>query len=99
MELGAAINLIKYVLNNVNFNRILITTPNRTFNEYYGMEPDEMRHDDHSFELSREGFYNVINGILDDYRGVESMLMGIGDKVNGIYPTSACVIQKMPDKS
>lgn len=76
---------------NVNFYKLLITTPNKDFNKFYGMEDSEMRHETHVheysprefeellrevFETSGEGFIRVCGGFHGD---------GVGTTFTGLH--------------
>jgi hypothetical protein len=75
-----------------NFNKIIITTPNKDFNIYYG-ETLESRHDDHHFEMTQEEFKNFINDIIlpNDHT---ITFDGIGDTINKFQPTQVAIITK-----
>lgn len=89
--LDEAVELIKKALS-YNFNKLIITTPNAEFNQFYSMERDK-RHDDHHFEPTREEFENLISSCIEGMScNVE--YTGLGDSLNGIQPTQACVITK-----
>ncbi|MDO4881072.1 MAG: hypothetical protein Q3983_07315 [Capnocytophaga sp.] len=83
--------LVKYILT-LNFNKIIITTPNSEFNIHY-FEGENMRHDDHKFEWNRTEFENFITKCINK-TAFSYHFVGIGDKINGICPTQAVVIQK-----
>lgn len=77
-----------------NFNQIIITTPNADFNQYY-FNHDAMRHDDHHFELSHIAFKDLIRACVSgrDHE-IKMDFQEIGDKLNGIQPTQACILKK-----
>lgn len=60
MKVEVAADLVKKVLSIPNLNRFIITTPCSEFNPYYFEDEDEMRHDDHDFEMDREEFNKFI---------------------------------------
>lgn len=82
-EYQEAVDLIKSCK---NAKKVIITTPNKEFNQYYGVE---LRHDDHKFELTQNEFFNMINDI-----GLSGTFSGVGDLVNGIYPTLTFIGEK-----
>lgn len=93
MGFEAANVYIEYLLNNQYVDKLIITTPNKDFNEYYMMDT-EMRRDDHVIEVNMETFKDFINSI----KGIEQYnvkFSGICDKYNGITPTSMAVIEKV----
>lgn len=90
MPLKEAKELILKVLNNINFETFLITTPNQAFNDNYSLG-QEFRHDDHDWEMNRPEFQAWIEGLLYDNSLVEYSFVDIGDTVDG-EPTSQGVL-------
>lgn len=91
-SLEDAEKLIKKALK-LNFNKIVITTPNSAFNSFYFEEEDNaMRHDDHHFELDTNAFESFIKKCIDSQ--ANTTFYGIGDSINGIQPTQAVIIEK-----
>lgn len=85
--------LIKKALS-YNFNKLIITTPNIEFNQFYNMDT-EFRHDDHYFEPTRQEFEELIEDcILEVDGGFRIEFFQLGDSLNGIQPTQGCVITK-----
>jgi hypothetical protein len=84
-------SLIKKALS-YNFNKLIITTPNVEFNQFYTME-ENMRHDDHHFELTRQEFIEIIEKCTDG-KDVNVEFFQLGDSLNGIQPTQGCVIMR-----
>lgn len=85
-----ALRFITDVSRYFDFNKIIITTPNRDFNEHYQLD-DELRRNDHGFEMDEEEFdwfcnfiEQYVSGTLDKFK--------IGDKVNGVSPTHGLII-------
>lgn len=91
MEEPEAKVLLRTVLDKVNFDKIVITTPNCEFNKFYGMSDNAMRHDDHKFEWTSIEFYNKMKSWVDGYN-VECRFNSIGDEVLGIRPQHTVVI-------
>ena len=92
MEIGEATKLFKQVLNFCKQrprSKLLLTTPNRDFNQFY--EIDDYRHDDHKFEFEENMFKHWI---LENTKNlnVEVNTFSVGDKVNGIPTTLAVFI-------
>lgn len=86
-----AIALLNSVLE-LNFNKIVITVPNRAFNKYYLLEG--FRHDDHKWEPTKSEFYDFLINKVKIVRpgyGID-LNIGLGDFINGESPTLACVI-------
>ncbi len=76
-----------------NFHKIFITTPNADFNQFYFNE-DSLRHEDHHFELSGQAFKDLILECVADRQDTALEFREIGDKLNNIQPTQACIITK-----
>lgn len=83
--------LIKKALSH-NFNKLIITTPNVEFNQFYTMDT-EMRHDDHHFEPTRQEFKELISECIEN-NDVNIEFFQLGDSLNGIQPTQGCIITK-----
>lgn len=75
-----------------NFNKVIITTPNAEFNQFYNMD-SEMRHDDHYFEPTRQEFCDLIMECAKKEE-VNIEFFQLGDSLNGIQPTQGCVISR-----
>ncbi|MDR2475289.1 MAG: class I SAM-dependent methyltransferase [Bacteroidales bacterium] len=78
-----------YKVLSLNFNKLIITTPNVEFNQFYSMERN-LRHDDHCFELTRNEFQALINECVGETRHVEYFYLG--DNLNGIQPVQGCIV-------
>lgn len=88
--------LIKKALS-YNFNRLIITTPNGEFNQFYIMDT-EFRHDDHCYELSAFEFKSLVTEVISEANfkdKVSLTYLEIGDKLNGITPTQGVVIERI----
>lgn len=94
MEKDASRELIRWVLENVNFNKIIITTPNRTFNKFYHL-PNAMRHDDHKWELDEKEFKDYMNEIFVGFADLKVTYLAIGDVVDSISCSQGVLIQKI----
>lgn len=75
-----------------NFNKLIITTPNAEFNQFYNMD-SEMRHDDHDFEPTRQEFFDLITECAKG-KDINIEFFQLGDSLNGVQPTQGCVITK-----
>jgi hypothetical protein len=73
-----------------NVNKLIITTPNADFNQFYNMD-SPMRHEDHVFELSSAEFKAMIEACIDN-GAWQTEYFEIGDCINGIRPTQGCII-------
>ncbi len=72
-----------------NFNKIIITTPNRAFNTHYSMS-SAFRRDDHVYEMDSDEFNSLIT---NTFEGFEIEISQIGDSINGVSPTQMAVIK------
>ena len=79
-----------------NFSKLIITTPNAAFNQFYNMEQD-MRHHDHHFELTQQEFKELTEDVMLDMEHPEKFrieFFQLGDSLNDIQPTQGCIITK-----
>jgi small RNA 2'-O-methyltransferase len=84
MPQADARSLIQKVLSKTpNLKRLLVTTPNKTFNANWNFSDDQMRHDDHDWEPTREEFQDFLDGLGLENLGFTVKLGGVGDEVNG----------------
>jgi len=73
---------------------VIVTTPDRAYNENYGLEDGRLRHTDHRFEWDRGEFQSWCQEICRKF-GYSVQIKGIGKK-EGIegYPTQMGVFHK-----
>lgn len=83
--------VLKKIFTSMNWGRIIITTPNREFNDNYLLD-DNLRLDDHVFEMDGKEFVEYFENFLKKYN-VDYDFHNIGDSVNGITPTQAIIIR------
>ena len=76
----------------LNFNKLIITTPNSEFNIHYFEENENLRHDDHHFEWNPSEFQNFISECVSNQKYTINYYF-IGDKIDGVCPTQAVVIE------
>lgn len=97
MEKDVAAELIQAVLK-TNFNKLILTVPNKEFNVNYLMDETQFRHDDHKWEpgLKEFGdwFWNVSEG-----HAISISVQGIGDSVNNIATSTMVVVTKNKDQA
>jgi hypothetical protein len=74
-----------------NFNKIIITTPNVSFNKYYGLDA-QSRHADHHFEWTEKEFEYFINNCVQQQYNVA--IQYLGDTINNTQPTQVAIITK-----
>lgn len=73
---------------------LIITTPNCAYNIYLHMNSKPFRHDDHRFELSHEGFTELISNVVKD-SGYSGAILPIGFiKENGSSISQIAIITK-----
>ncbi len=72
----------------IPFHQIVITTPNREFNQHYSMG-SEFRREDHIYEMNQIEFKSLIIKVFGEFNVSISQ---IGDSVKGISPTQMAVL-------
>jgi hypothetical protein len=83
MDLEEAKKVIKEQVERKNLNKLIISTPNRDFNQHYNITG--FRHYDHKYELDLAEFKEL----LKDYK---ASFFNIGDEINGISTSIGAVI-------
>lgn len=92
MPMPDAEALVKKVFSGkINIGKVLITTPNKAFNQFYDTQDEHTRHDDHHFELTEPEFRDFLLRTVPDGYTIE--MFWIGDVVNGIPTTLAATVQ------
>ena len=76
--------------------RVVVTTPNRAYNAFYGMDPEALRHPDHRFEWTRDEFVAWAERVAERH-GYAVEHGGIGDPMEDDegtthLPTSMAVL-------
>ncbi|MHC0036471.1 class I SAM-dependent methyltransferase [Pseudoneobacillus sp. C159] len=94
MPVEAAQELLTNVTGRLDVNKLIITTPNRDFNQFYQIE---LRHDDHQWEMNEPEFRNWLEKITP--AGWDIFYQGIGDKVNGIHTTQGAVLTRKEEQT
>jgi len=69
--------------------KLIITTPNKDFNQFYFFDDEEVRHEDHHFEMTKAEFEEWIPKVVG---GRKYEIFEIGDKVNDVCCTLGAVI-------
>lgn len=93
MPLSDATQLVNKVLNHIDFDTFVITTPDADFNQFYKL--DTFRHPDHHWEMTKPQFMEWINTIASPFTNVKIEYVNIGDVVNGIATSQGVVIKKI----
>ena len=84
--------LVKSVLDSLDFNQLIITTPDTSFNKHYPLST-EFRHHDHRYEFNATEFQEFIKEITKD-RPFNIEFEGVGHSVDGVYTTQAVTIRR-----
>lgn len=78
-----------------NFKQVVMSVPNVEFNQFYGLGPDQSRHDDHNYEPSVDEFAIMVNTA---FPGHEVKFFGLGDAVKVgeryVFASIGCVVKK-----
>jgi hypothetical protein len=82
----------------LNFDKMVITTPNVEFNKHYMLE-GKFRHDDHKYEMSRiefeEFMTTIMNEIDVDKVKFTYKYISIGDMVDDVSTTQGYLVEKI----
>jgi hypothetical protein len=102
-EIDAAKALIETMIQKINFNQIIITVPNSSFNQYYGLD-GAFRHTDHKWEYTQKEFedlcsplvvYCAVKTGMTPGTGVQLNYFGVGDKINGDAVSTGLIIKSI----
>lgn len=74
------------------FHRLILSTPNKDFNAFYGMTEEQKRHEDHQFELTAAEFKQWLTEIIGE--AFQLAFFTTGDQVNGIATTQGAWIER-----
>lgn len=85
-KLSYMTELINRFINDSLCQKIIITTPNKEFNQFYLLNDNELRHEDHQFEMT----FNELNDYFKQFN-VKYQIKNLGDEVNDI-PTIGLII-------
>jgi 2-polyprenyl-3-methyl-5-hydroxy-6-metoxy-1,4-benzoquinol methylase len=97
MERAEGQRLIKRILREINWGKIILTTPNFEFNQFYLMD-HKFRHDDHTWEATRQEFKVYLEEVLSDPEvSLDPSTYGlsyleIGDRVDSIPVTQGAFL-------
>ncbi|NBD24250.1 class I SAM-dependent methyltransferase [Paenibacillus glycinis] len=87
--------LIRQLCEAVDFDRLIVTTPNADFNRFYELE--EFRHDDHKWEMGESAFRAWFAETLRE-AAVSCEFVAIGDRVDGIHTTQGVIVRREEGK-
>ncbi len=99
MKKDEATIVVKEILGKQNVKNLIITTPNKDFNTYFLFEDEEMRYEDHQFEMGKEEFVKWVGDVVDNRKELNIQFLDIGDKVNSIPLTLGVRIEKIMEKN
>lgn len=88
-----ALELLTYVIQTFNINKVILTTPNINFNRYYQI--DTLRHEDHVQELNMEEFVEFVTRLAGNCLYT---IMPIGDVI-GIEPVTFGAVIELTSES
>ncbi|AQY52389.1 hypothetical protein PWEIH_08421 [Listeria weihenstephanensis FSL R9-0317] len=91
MHTKMAKKLIRNIIQAIDFDTFIITTPNSDFNTFYGLEG--FRHDDHDWEMSTAEFQTWLTEVVND-DNISLEFHEIGDAVNGIHTTQGAILRR-----
>jgi len=88
-------DFITNILVSINWQTVIITTPNKDFNIFYS-NPTELRNYDHKQEFTRDEFICFMDKLLDAsyIRFKKKDYLDIGDKVDGISCSQGILLTK-----
>ena len=95
IEYEQLINILKLLINGINFLKIILTTPNVKFNVNYNknnMGLQYMRHKIYVHEYNKDELVNLFNSLCSENDNITYRYYSIGDNVNGESVTHAIVI-------
>ncbi len=93
MPIDDSKNLIDTILNSINFNKFIITVPNKDFNKFYMIDENEFRHLDHDWEPTENEFNQLMRDIIPFKFNIE--FINIGDTIDNISTSIGCIITKV----
>jgi small RNA 2'-O-methyltransferase len=91
LPMEEASTFLKEIVTNVPFQTLFVTTPNAAFNAFYLL--DGFRHSDHKWEQNREDFQRWLRSLVNE-EDHELTFFGIGDRVDGVQPTSGAILKR-----
>lgn len=91
MSLKEATDFLQRLLKNP-FHRLILSTPNKGFNVFYGLSNNQMRHEDHKFELEASVFQKWLTETVGNEFTIH--FFSTGDQVNRIATTQGAMIER-----
>lgn len=96
MSLKKAADLLQRLLKSP-FHRLILSTPNKDFNVFYGLSENQMRHEDHKFELGAIEFQKWLTKTVGSEFTIQ--FFTTGDQVNGVATTQGAMIKRKDNVS
>lgn len=99
IEPNEAIILINKIKSNIDFGKIIISTPDVGFNKHYSPDYDKtceinMRHSDHKYEYTQDEFIGIISKLFEDDL-YSKKFYNIGDKIDSNSITQGYIISPL----
>lgn len=91
-EFSQAKKIMKKVCKNIDFENFVITVPNKNFNQFYCIENESFRHDDHKWEATGVELEGLVRATESN---VNAELFNVGDIVDGIPTTYGLLLTKI----
>lgn len=91
MPEAEAADLIRQVVQEIRFGKLILTTPNADFNPYYELEG--FRHEDHKWEMGQKEFIAWCDDILQNL-DVQYEYVMVGDSVDGLHTTQGMIVTR-----
>jgi len=82
-ELEKIEKILKELLLNKHCSKILLTTPNKDFNKFYFLNENELRHEDHIFEMTENEVKTYFENLVKN-TNFQCKFYELGDKVDNI---------------
>lgn len=92
MPIEESKKLIQTIISKVNFDKFIVTVPNKDFNQFYMIGDGEFRHDDHDWEPTKMEFIGLMQDEIPFTYKMD--FKDIGDTIDGISTSVGCVITK-----
>lgn len=89
---------MKTIVTEYQPNVLIVTTPNREYNEVYRMNQQELRHGDHRFEWNRSEFQEQCEQWIEE-APYSVALKGIGEEIEGFgQPTQMAIFTRRKEQ-
>jgi hypothetical protein len=96
IEPNEAVELVNKIKSLINFDKIIITTPNVGFNKHYSPDYDEtgeinLRHVDHKYEYTQKEFTDIVNKLFDNNQ-YQKNYYNVGDMIGENSITQSFIV-------